>query len=242
MALDALSLLDELGWKDEVHLVGYSMGGAITQELALLDLPRFSSLSLLSTIQGGSSFMFSIPSVIVKLASIFLSSSPQENALQVVYPQTFLKQTSVNPETGRMELNLTRFGGGLQQREKKRQAAGIPDIPLCTIFKQFGSCVSHYVDNSRLKKMGAYFGAGVLVVTGDEDILVNCKNSEMLAHGLIVDGKSGGQLLVLPGAGHGANEQCADAVCAAIRRNIERGVSVRKQAQQRAQTELARKL
>ena len=47
LAQDGIALLDDLGWTENVHLVGLSMGGMVTQELALLDLPRFSSVSLI---------------------------------------------------------------------------------------------------------------------------------------------------------------------------------------------------
>jgi len=40
-----------------------------------------------------------------------------------------------------------------------------------------------------------------LVVTGDEDILVHPRNANRLTDGLRAE------LIVLPGAGHGANEQ-----------------------------------
>jgi pimeloyl-ACP methyl ester carboxylesterase len=237
MALDALSLLDELGWKEEVHLVGLSMGGMVTQELALLDLSRFSSLALLSTIAGGMGslglFVLSIPTGIYTLANTFLSSNPQQrlaNGLKILYPEEFLKGVGVNPESGQMEPNLLRFRRALIDRGKKRLAAGVPALPLSTVFKQALAVATHHVSKPRLQTIGGHFGAGVLVVTGDADILVHQKNSAILADGLMADSASGsGELLVLPCAVHGANEQCEAEVCAAIHSNIERGQRHREQ-------------
>lgn len=54
MARDALALLDRLGWKENVHVVGLSMGGMISQEIVRQGRPgQFASLTLLSTIAGG---------------------------------------------------------------------------------------------------------------------------------------------------------------------------------------------
>lgn len=51
MAKDAIELLDFLGWTEErqLNVVGISMGGMISQELATLIPERISSLSLIST-------------------------------------------------------------------------------------------------------------------------------------------------------------------------------------------------
>lgn len=52
MAQDAIDILDHLGWKDNVHLNGVSMGGMISLELATTWPERFSSLVLTSTSAG----------------------------------------------------------------------------------------------------------------------------------------------------------------------------------------------
>lgn len=49
MAADTLELLDHFGWKDSVHLVGISMGGMISLELADTEPTRFQSVTLTST-------------------------------------------------------------------------------------------------------------------------------------------------------------------------------------------------
>ncbi|KAG1124904.1 hypothetical protein G6F42_009195 [Rhizopus arrhizus] len=48
MAVDALELLDHFQWKSNVHLVGISMGGMISLEMADAEPTRFQSLTLTS--------------------------------------------------------------------------------------------------------------------------------------------------------------------------------------------------
>ncbi|KAI8905225.1 Alpha/Beta hydrolase protein [Gorgonomyces haynaldii] len=49
MAKDVLAVMDHIGWKDNVHLAGISMGGMISQHIAYLAGERFLSLLLLAT-------------------------------------------------------------------------------------------------------------------------------------------------------------------------------------------------
>jgi len=222
MATDALALLDELGWRSGVHLVGLSMGGMITQEIASADLPRFASIALISTAPGGVTSLINyakgVPSGGQTLLRTVYASTPQEqlmNGLSLLYPRPFLLETSINPKTEKEELNAKMLRRALISRGARGQEKGIKPFPLWTVWRQALAVLTHRVSASRLQKMKKHFGPrGVLVITGLDDILVHSDNSAALH-----DALQGG-LLLLPGAGHGANEQCVDDVNAALENHI----------------------
>lgn len=204
MAKDALCILDHLNWKENVHIIGLSMGGMITQELAKLDLERFSSISLISTFVGGLYSLFllalSIPTGIVTLAKTFLTTDPKMQliyGMQLIYPQEILVEKSLNKETGEMEENFKKFKRALIKRGVKTQADGMPPKKFKTIVKQAMAVNLHSVSKQELQKLGMHFGNASLVITGDSDILVHKNNSYVLAEGL------GADLHELPKAGHG---------------------------------------
>ncbi|KAJ1949925.1 hypothetical protein FBU59_000926 [Linderina macrospora] len=57
MAKDALLVMEHIGWKDDIHVVGVSMGGMIAQELCLMNseeeecagTPKYASVTLVDT-------------------------------------------------------------------------------------------------------------------------------------------------------------------------------------------------
>ena len=222
MARDALSLLGALGWSEGVHAIGLSMGGMITQEMLRQAKPgQFASLTLISTIAGGpfSLYLFigSIPTGLQLAARTFLTTDPKtqlKNGLRLLYPDSFLEGESLNPATGKMEKNFKAFRRALIKRGVEAKKAGMPPMRVTSIFKQAFAVFSHSVSEAELKYVAQSVRGHVLVVTGDDDILVHPDNSTRLARELSAE------LVWIKGAGHGANEQCAPDVNAAIERNV----------------------
>lgn len=221
MARDAIGLLDALGWKNKVHLVGLSMGGMITQEIALADSPRFASVALISTAPGGLTsalgFLKGLPSGGLALLRTVYAATPQEQliaGLSLLFPRRYLGASIINPVTQKEELNARRLRRALISRGVRGQDKGIKPFPLWTVWRQALAVMTHRVSTSRLAQMRRHFGPHALVITGLDDILVHYENSALLHQELQ------GGLLLLPGAGHGANEQCADDVNAALEKHI----------------------
>jgi pimeloyl-ACP methyl ester carboxylesterase len=224
MARDALSLLDGLGWTKNVHVIGLSMGGMISQEIVRQGKPgQFISLSLLSTISGGpyslGLFVLSIPTGLQLAARTFLTPDPKtqlKNGLSLLYPAKFLEaQDSTHPETGAKETNFKAFRRALIKRGIESKKAGMPPQRISSIFKQAFAVFTHNVSEAELNYISDVVLKGnVLVLTGDEDILVHPNNSIRLSHGLKC------KIITVPGAGHGANEQVAQFVNEMIEKNI----------------------
>jgi len=224
MARDALSLLDHLNWTSEIHVVGLSMGGMITQELALLDFKRFASMTLVSTHSGGLHSLLmtlrNVPVGLKTLATTFLSSDPNErlkSGLKLLYPEEFLDKQTYNEEKGEHEHNFRKFRRALIKRGMEGKELGMPSIPFSTVFKQALAVTSHRVSYDSLAKLGQHFGPGSLVITGGSDILVHHDCSKVLKKGL------NAKLIVLDDAGHGANEQHAETVNNAILEAVIQG-------------------
>lgn len=222
MAKDILKLLEHLGWSNNVSIVGLSMGGMISQEICRLGgKNQFSSLTLISTIAGGpfslQLFTRSIPTGLQLAARTFLTTNPNtqlKNGLRLLFPEDFLEAETPHPDTGVLTKNFKLFRSALIKRGIEDKEKGVPGIKITSVFKQAFAVFSHHVSQSELKEISEKVNGNVLIITGDTDILVHPNNSYRLNHGL------GGELLVLPRAGHGANEQYGNLVNQAIERIV----------------------
>jgi len=162
LAEDALRVADAAGF-DSFHLVGVSMGGMISQHLALGWPERVRSLSLVATHAGG--VLSALPTL--RGLSFFLRanlSPPAERVdalTELLYPAAFVARADPAQLKARM-------ADSVGQRAK-------PD----TLKRQLGAIVRHRT-RSELGKITA----PTLVVQPRQDILIRPRESERL-HRLI---------------------------------------------------------
>jgi 3-oxoadipate enol-lactonase len=158
MATDVLGLLDTLRLQ-RVHLLGFSMGGAIAQEFATRHADRLDRLILFGTFCGG---IWAEPASysVFKLLLTADDQSPEEAARQawpVTYSPEYLATNAdaVEQQMRRELEHPTPTFVAQRQMEALRQFDGYGDLP-----------------NIR---------APTLVATGAEDVLVKPRNSQILA-------------------------------------------------------------
>jgi pimeloyl-ACP methyl ester carboxylesterase len=174
MARDIAGLLDELTIT-QVHLLGYSMGGAIAQEFVRQFPHRVKSLMLCATMAGGRSATYadsSVSSVMRDLDGL----SPEEAARRiwkVTYAPGYLEQHRTIAE------------------DQMRREIALP-TPLHAADLQFQAFAEF--DGSRSLPE---IRCPTLVLTGDLDELIPPRNSFVMANRI-----SGAKLVVIHNGGH----------------------------------------
>jgi 3-oxoadipate enol-lactonase len=176
MAADTIGLLDALAI-DAAHFFGVSMGGLITQVVAL-DYPgRVKKIALGCTSHGGMHAIQPEKEVMAALAESANPDIPMEESIrkkvQFLFSQAFIKN-----EPKRIE-QFVRFS--IKSFPTQKGAAG-----------QMGALS---VFNSK-KRLGE-IRCPVLVITGSADRMMPPENSRLLAEGI-----PGAELYMVEGAGH----------------------------------------
>lgn len=175
MAQDALALLNALGIP-EVHVLGYSMGGAIAQEVAYAAPHRVTGLVLCNTWSGLSSSIYGEGLGFRLLRETWLHPHDAERRLwPITYSPAFLERN--------MEAVVAAW----------RREMEFPTPTHAAVLQFMG--LSRFEMFSRLARVTA----PSLVIAGLEDRLVPSANAPILARGI-----RGAELEFLPGVGHRA--------------------------------------
>ncbi|MDR3531573.1 MAG: alpha/beta hydrolase [Rhodopila sp.] len=158
MAKDVIELLDDLGLP-RVHLLGFSMGGAIAQEVAIRYADRIDRLILFGTFCGG---IWAEPASLSVFRRLLVTEnqSPEEAARQA-WPVTYSPEyLAANAEAVEQQL----------RRELEHPT------PIFVAQRQMEALrkFDRYRDLPRI-------GATTLVATGTHDVLVKPRNSRILA-------------------------------------------------------------
>jgi 3-oxoadipate enol-lactonase len=193
MAADAAALLDHLGI-ESAHIVGASMGGMIAQEFALRHPARVRGLVLACTTPGGprsAGYDEMIALSEEGLAMTDLSELLKPERVKEGMDLMFTPEFQAHPGPGLIQTGL---------------AAMLYPQSLAGMKGQLAAVRAHDTYR-RLPKIAA----PTLVIAGDADMLVDARNSPILA-----DRIPGAKLNMLPGQRHGFTAEKPDETNRAI--------------------------
>lgn len=176
LADDVAAVLDHAGI-DRAYVLGISLGGMIAQEVALRHSDRVRGLALLATTPGLPHGRLPPPRSLASLLSI-----------------PFVRKRG-GPATALYRLVLAERHVGQADELLSRWPAAMAEDPIVMhgFFGQFAAAALHST-GARLGRLRC----PAVVVTGDEDVLIPSRNSEILARRI-----PRARLRVLPQMGHG---------------------------------------
>jgi len=188
MAKDVCGLMDHLGI-ERAKILGDSMGGAVAQELVCQFPERVNALVLCATLCGGPRAIYPQPAVI----SIM-------HDLDGLDPVTVARRIwTVTYEPKYLEANIDKIEQQMRRELENR-------TPLHAADLQFQAFVD-FESSQRLSEVRA----PTMIMTGDRDVLIPPRNSEILAE-LI----PGALLSVIPGCAHRIMWEATDECVALI--------------------------
>jgi pimeloyl-ACP methyl ester carboxylesterase len=169
LAADAVRVLDERGI-ERAHVAGTSLGGMVALELALSHPERVGKLALLCTTAGGAG-AYPMPEVTQRL---------------------FAEAASLEPDVAlrRFVENAVSARGALVDELYAKRLAHPPDPAG---WQAQAAAGASFDASARIGSIDRE----TLVLTGDEDNVIDARNSELLAERI-----PGARLQVFPGAGH----------------------------------------
>lgn len=226
MAKDVLEICQHLGWIQErqLHIVGVSMGGMISLEIAKQAPERIASLSLLSTTSGQARGQKSLitglpPLAAVKMITRLLGGKSLgldsdeyrvHRVAQVLFPPQWLDQVDPRDprKRTRRETTYELFEWRFQFVRRQHPTGSLGQIRAAS---------THHISNSELAAIDRAVPA-VLIVTGDWDNLVKPGNSKHLERHM-----ASAKLEVLAGRGHAIQLQDPETLHRLLEENWEKG-------------------
>jgi len=177
MAADTAGLIDALGIK-RTALLGISMGGMIAQEFALKHPSRVRGLILGCTNCGASHSVPANPEDLAKLMPV--PGQPAEEQARRAFSAACGKAFLAS-ERGKKVLD-----------QAIAEMGNYPITPMHTYMRQ-GAAIQGFDSHARLGEVKA----STLIVHGDDDAIVPCKNAEVLHQAI-----RGSKVHIIKGAGH----------------------------------------
>lgn len=214
MAEDTVTLLNHVGWTEDIHVVGVSMGGMVAQELATRIPDRIVSLSLVVTKPGGfSSINFTPWRGMRGLLKVTFEKDPAKRVpivLDMLFPQPWLD--SPVPDDPNKRTNRQ-----IQSEMLIRRAEITRPQTLTGSLSQMAAAITHKITVERNRYMASKIPK-ILILTGDKDDLVNPANSEELAKRM-----PEAEFIKWEETGHAIHEQWHERFNSLLERVIEEG-------------------
>jgi 3-oxoadipate enol-lactonase len=174
LAEDAAGLLTALGI-ETAHIVGISMGGMITQELALAYPERVRTLTLGCTYCGGEGSSLSPPEVLQRLSEAMMSGD-RERAVRTSWEANVSAGMAADADA------YASFRAIVEQRS----------VAVAVIMAQLQACAAHDA-SARLKDLTM----PTLVLHGTDDQILPVENGALIASRI-----PGSRLEIFDGVGH----------------------------------------
>lgn len=199
LAQDGLRIADHLGW-EKFHLMGASMGGMVSQRIAIMAPQRIRSLTLLCT-RFNSGWWHSWPTwtamgIIVKQHfETFVwkdQSAHVRNLLNLLFSPKYLADNHHTGITNREHL--------LQKISERKKM--IPPMNMKGSMSQLAAINGHHITNKDIDIL-VESKFTTLIITGDSDLMVPHKHSLHIKSQL----QHKAELVVIEGAGHGVLEE-----------------------------------
>ncbi|KAI9895567.1 hypothetical protein PsorP6_019051 [Peronosclerospora sorghi] len=211
MAEDVLALMDHIGWQS-AHILGGSMGGMIAQELALLDLQRVRSLTLVSTSRDRYKASGRSLGLMVRKTFSLTISAKANSMVDTLFPKTYLATTTITETNESVR--------GAIARMYELQLKEWPEPGLSGVMGQTAAVQTHFVSDERLHEMNDA-GFPILIVSAMLDDVIPPAESMVLKQQLSGDHV---HTLFFELGGHGAICQYADDIADEVIETMRRAL------------------